>query len=312
MSISKHLSESISEVSGSFNEQINESKKGGKNSFSMSDIKTLLKGDSVFIDSENPKFVDDILFNGGGSFSERSIYCGGKYHIRKYNGSIQITELSNAMKRGKFIKQYVIHNRLGDDGDFMVALANYCNNFKKGFTLEELLKYTVRPMIDNQEELVIGTNGESAAMMEKGSVTIGFYLKDDWTKGVKFADPYKIPSLKPITKFPNKWRLADLIKVIANGQYILLTRDYKYTDDYAYDAAYGGLIKYLNPIKMVIDMIENPEFFKSIWITSPISGTEGDDNKVTVHFGMSNTSYTICVSLDELTTPKDILKLEKK
>lgn len=311
MNISKHLNESITNVSGQYNEVINEAKKGGKNSFSIKDIQYLMKLDAAFVDTDNPRMIQDVLFNDGGSYSHRRIYCGGKWYIHKYNGSMYIVDLTNAMKRGKFIKKYTIYKRLGSDSNFYVSLANYCQSIKKDLTLNDFIKLIVEPMMKDQEELIIKQNGEKGEMMGDDSVTIGFQMEDDWVKGINMPDPYKIPSIKPLTKFPNKWKIADLIKVIANGQYIYLGRDYKYTDDYAYDAAYGGKIDYLNPIKMVMEMIEHPEFYKSMWVTTPIKGTEGDDKKVTISFGMTNTSYTITVALDEVMTPNEVIKRDK-
>ncbi len=308
MDIKKHLSESITNVSGAYNEQVNEAKKGGKNSFSQKDIEYLLKGEAAFVESNNPKMVSDILFNGGGSTTNRTVYCGNSWEIHKYNGSMHITKLGNAMTRGKFIERYVIYQRLGRDSSLYVALANYCESIKKGLTLGDFIKLVIEPMIENSEELTIGENGQASEMMGDGSSTIVFDYKDDWTKGISVFSPFKVPSIKPLTKFPNKWKIADLIKVIANGQYGYMGRNYKYTDDYVYDTVYGGKIDYLNPIKIIQGMIENPEFYKSIWVSTPMKGTEGDDSKITIHFGMTNTSYTILVDMKKPMKPSDVIK----
>ena len=56
-------------------------------------------------------------------------------------------------------------------------------------------------------------------------------------KGIEVFSPFK--EVAPLKKLPEKWTKTQLIKAICSGQVYKAVMDYRYTDDYAFDAAYN-------------------------------------------------------------------------
>lgn len=280
---------------------VNESR--GKKSFSINHIKEM-SNDEFAKDSAS---FYDILWHDG-SFYGTVWYKNFK--IRKYRGSIQIFDVTNALKAGKSIPQWSIYATTGIN-EFDICFSNYLATFKsRKLSLEEFLKTIFKIVEEDGESLYLNKNGEYD--LNDYSCIVGMKFDADYTKGIRVFSPLAILNINPLKKMPKKWKVNDLIKAIANNQYSYLGRDYKYTDDYAYDSAYNyGANDFMNPISMIEEIIENPRWYNHIMVKE--QPTDIDGVVQTLRFGSSNESFTIVVNLgDSATTPEGVVKRAKK
>lgn len=149
---------------------------------------------------------------------------------RGWDTTLIIKDMTNAYKKGKNCKIYTFVN----------------NNSISDFFNEDFFKKPIIDIISQCE-----TEGFNLSNFE-------FYMREE--KGVRCFNPNTFHNLKNIN-WPNKskkLRLSTVIKLIANNK-VIVYRDYKYTDDYAYDAStnYGKGIA--DPIKLAKDLIESPD-----------------------------------------------------
>lgn len=127
-------------------------------------------------------------------------------------------------------------------------------------------------------------------------------------------NPFKLERVKPLTKLPRKWKINDLVKVLVNGQFHSLKRNYYYTDDYAYDAAVGFRKGYIeNPLSVAFEWFGETK--RSC--TSLYESSKSTCNGVALNFGFhSNDSSTLVVDLDNryslVSLDDDVLYLEEQ
>lgn len=130
--------------------------------------------------------------------------------IRCFEYGLTVTELDNAMKRGKECKVYTLY------------LEN-TNELIHNFMSQKL-------HIANPRELV--------EFLKSGdTVPDGAKIDTRFEKSVETFSPFV--SVKPLEQAPAKWRKADLVRGIMSGQVFDGTLQQRLTDDYAYDAAYN-------------------------------------------------------------------------
>ncbi|MCR9909658.1 hypothetical protein NB545_19680 [Vibrio campbellii] len=90
---------------------------------------------------------------------------------------------------------------------------------------------------------------EATVMVGESIIKIGF---DEYSSKNEF-NPFNLGAIKPLKALPKKWKVADLVKVLINGQFHSLKQNYYYTDDYALDAAVGFRRGYIeNPLEMAM------------------------------------------------------------
>ena len=143
--------------------------------------------------------------------------------VRKFGGfdwynRLVITDLTNAAKVGKTCTEWTI----GQD----CSGFNSCDNYKD---IWGLLRSVCGS--DNLAEAVeILRRGDYAETVEDEKITV--YTREK--KGVDTFSPFAV--VKPV-KVPSKWTMSHVWKSIYSGQIVSAHRDYRYTDDYAYDNA---------------------------------------------------------------------------
>lgn len=300
MSLKKFLNESIKNedkkykgfVSSDYSDSVNESKENG---FTMKQIEDMSNDDFA----TGKKSLSDILHLGNNTYGK---VWYKNYLIKKQNGRIAITDMTNAMKRGKSLKEWVIYTTFGGN-NMIVSFSNYLQSMGKLTESFESFMDTLLPtLLDIGEPLYLKEDGSSA---QSGEADCSINVRVDEVKAFDTFSPYAISNIKPLKKMPKKWRVNDIIKAIANNQYSYLGRDYKMTDDYAYDVAYKyGKTDSLNPIDMIEKLIENPRWYNHIYKGNSEKDIEGEIEAW--RFGSSNETFTIVVNLTKTaTTPKN-------
>lgn len=184
----------------------------------------------------------------------------GKWSFKQYqHRTLYITDLENALQTGKKSSVYAIHAGFGDD----VGIYN-------AFSDDTLFSDVIKMLSANK------TENESLK------------VRVETVRSIDLFSPFAISKLKRLTSIPSRITIPHVIKLIANGQFKYLGRDYRHTDDYAYDSAsnFGKIESGVNPIKLVEDMVGGR--WKA-YISS--------DN--TIHFGPhSNESWTLVPDLN--------------
>lgn len=130
---------------------------------------------------------------------------------------VEITDLANAAKVGKSCTIWTVeqkHDLRESFLDIPEMLAAVCGSSE----ISEIVK-----------KLRCGDFLETSA---DGGITV--YSRK--RKGVETFSPFA--KVNPV-KVPSKWTISHVWKAIYSGQIVAAHRDYRYTDDYAYDAAYN-------------------------------------------------------------------------
>lgn len=201
---------------------------------------------------------------------------GTDFEVHKYDNSIVIQDISDAMERGKQCKYLSIQGKAYDDRPSII-IYNYMddNNIK---SVSEFIKLVEK---NDMRRIDIPSDPDK-----------GVYINIRTQRSVDTFSPFKLFKLKRLTKIPNKIKSSDVIKALINGQYDLITRDFSYTDDYAYDAVYGGEVKGINPISLAYDM------FGEKWSVWSRSQEDMPAHKLMVMAQPhSNKSYTIIIDI---------------
>jgi hypothetical protein len=125
-----------------------------------------------------------------------------KYFIQAYSGQLWITELRFAMKAGKECKYIVINDKY----------SNGLDNVRKALF----------DLIDESTESIDEFFGDT---MDSYEFNADIQINVNHTKAKQVFSPFTALKLKRLDKTPKKWTVDHLAKVIANGQYVSLTRE---------------------------------------------------------------------------------------
>lgn len=166
--------------------------------------------------------------------------------VTHYSGfdNYTITDISNALRTGKECVKYSINY---DDRQGTCDVSNWIRHefncdMKKLFNYLDALHW---------EQTKFG--GFEGITHNK------FTFYKSTRKAIRVFSPFNFHYVKPLKSAPKKWNLTHVYKAIINGQFKDLRCKGKYTDDYAFDAAYNfmqGNIK--RPLEFIRDIIENP------------------------------------------------------
>lgn len=218
-----------------------------------------------------PKTVNDFsdLY---GNTANREVYTeDGKWKFHFYNGAMYITDVTNALKHGASCKVYVVGWH-----EYTPLPITVINAFRDMPFSEFITRIENGSLLDAADTEYVGS-------LETPRV--------DSRKSVRVFSPFALSNLKRVKSLPSKPSIQHVIKLIANGQYKTLARNYSYTDDYAFDAANDhGKADNIDPIWLVQDMVTSK-------YNRPWSHTT-EDGTVVISFGPhSNESYTLVVDL---------------
>lgn len=149
----------------------------------------------------------------------------GTFYVRDLNMSYSIStcsfklvDLSNAGKRGKTCKEWVMWSHV------------------------EFNIYDLVSKFENLEDFIM-------KLMVNGNMfnNVDFEIRE-YKKGVTVFNPMDLSVYKRLTETPKKWSIAHVVRAIVNGQYDELKCTGVYTDDYSYDAAVDYKRGNLDPI----------------------------------------------------------------
>ena len=204
------------------------------------------------------------------------------YHVYNmpYESQIQIMDLENAQRRGKSCTKYSLSISGSGEKDLISEL------YKRG--------------INNAAEL-----WKAIKEGDKRLEDITLYTYDN--RGIDVFSPFI--EVKPLKSMPDKWTRANFIQALYSGQIYNGEVSYRYTDDFALDAAYNfNTGCQLNLAKTAQDVIEN-------WYnTSSISGSALDDDKTkaVLHYSKhSNSSDTLYFDLSFNHEKGQIFRIEE-
>lgn len=133
------------------------------------------------------------------------VFCGDHYFI--------IVEITHAGRRGKICNELSFRANDKDPDSHLKILLQYLETLFEATTSEILPRELMQPEIKTQ-----GT----------------FYFHK--VQAIKICPPdWSI--IRPLEKEPKKWTIPHVVRALVNGQFEDLQRDYRYTDDYAWDNA---------------------------------------------------------------------------
>lgn len=152
------------------------------------------------------------------------------------SGTIRILDTTNVYKRGKTCTSYVI----------------YGEEYEARWEVLEAFQLSCRAIFDACAKLPFKEGDHEAQSL------MGLPVYKSESKGVSTYSPAHLDRLKPLKEVPKKWSISHVIRLLANDQFEDLATDTRYTDDYAYDAAYefgkGSYDKY----KMIETLVGSP------------------------------------------------------
>jgi hypothetical protein len=222
---------------------------------------------------KTPKTVDDFsdFYNTVGS-----VYTDdGKWEISSSYGAIYITDLKNALSTGKNVETYVIttHDR---GGSYPVSVINGLRDVK----FEDLLKAISKGKAAVQALYSDGNLAEDLQSVRKESNT----------KGQNYFSPFAVTKLKRVEKLPSRPNRTHLIKLVANGQFSMLTNDFQISRD-------GDYPDRMNPINVdPIGLLEDLVTWRDVRLHTRVS----EKGETIMSFGPhSNSSYTLVVDLSK-------------
>lgn len=176
--------------------------------------------------------------------------CYNDIYVKKSNlffhmhrDSITITNLENALKRGKTCTQYSIQLSNWDDKGKIPPSNCIGTNLKDFFMFLEGLDFS--------------KSGYDGLKFTTNNTDFKVYKHDADAK--RTFSPFNINQLKPLKEMPKKWTLSHFYRLIANNQYKNLRCTGHYTDDYAFDASNNYGIKVIdNGLNILTDILSNP------------------------------------------------------
>ena len=149
-----------------------------------------------------------------------------KLKVHFYNGSLNIMDITNALKTGKICERYSFNWQAYDS--------------IKGIRLMEAFNWDVKKLFDFAQSLRwergrYGIEEHYFSLMEESDITI--YKSEE--KSIRVFSPFALNEVKPLKEIPKKWTVRHATRAILNHQYEWFKCNGVYTDDYAFDAAYN-------------------------------------------------------------------------
>ncbi len=197
------------------------------------------------------------------NFVNRNTYHG--YYLEGTNTFIQlrgrdrnelvIGDVGNAYKRGK---ECVFYTLIGNEFNCIYqVLAKFNYNIQAIFVACEAIDFDSKPNGTLFEKLSVSKRAE---------------------KGVNTFSPFLLDRLNPLKEIPKKWTMNHVIRMLANDQFEGLRTSGKYTDDYAYDAAYDFQKGSISRDAMLLELVEEP---RGWWIDG--GDKDGDELGINCH-----------------------------
>jgi len=207
--------------------------------------------------------TDAFCFDNAKEFGTKYFEQGNVRYAR-YNDSVRILDLTEALSRGKQCKEVTF---------------NCHGNVFFIFDLFEFYDFDFSKILNAFTE-----------DQEVGEITV--YV--GFRKSVRVFSPFNLKKIKPLKAKPTKWKIGDVVKALVNGQFTDLKCTGVYSDDYAYDSEinYGvGSIKC--PLSFARKLVESPSGW---WAYAP-SDAENEIHISCYHF--DNNSFQFVLNPEE-------------
>ena len=130
-------------------------------------------------------------------------------------GNIYLTDITNALKRGKTCTRISIQSDKMDHEEIETLIFDCNYNFKKLFDILNSLDISGNDSLNYK----------------------GLTIYKNFQKSIRVYSPFNLKFVKPLKKTPEKWTVGHTLKVLINDQFKDFRCDGIYTDDYAYDAS---------------------------------------------------------------------------
>ncbi len=150
----------------------------------------------------------------------------GNIKVWQGNDTIRVTDLTNALARGKTCKEVAVSGWNKPCGALNCVNGRYA---------ELLAEHAADTEIDGLQVYVTEADGK------------------------RTFSPFATGRILPLKSIPKKWTVPNAIRALLNGQYRDLRCNGVYTDDYAYDNAVNykrGVIA--DAVAFCVDIIERP------------------------------------------------------
>jgi hypothetical protein len=197
------------------------------------------------------------------NFVNRNTYSG--YYLEGTNFFIQlrgrdrnelvIGDVKNAYKRGE---ECIFYTLIG-------------NEFNCIYQVLAMFNYDVQAIYAACDAIDFDSK-PNGTLFEKLSVS------KRARKGVNTFSPFLLDCLNPLKEIPKKWTVNHVIRMLANEQFEGLRTSGKYTDDYAYDAAYDFQKGSVSRDAMLLELVEEP---RGWWING--GDKDGDELGINCH-----------------------------
>lgn len=209
---------------------------------------------------------DKSLFSlRAGYFKNENVYYH-QYGFRGDDTQHVFVELANAQKTGKTCTRYSLSVSYGAD-----------------ITMDELLHHN---HIDTVDKLYQAIQEKNPQIMK--------YVSVSEAKGIDIFSPFV--EVKPLKEIPEKWTKKNFTQALLSGQIYKGEVDYRYTDDYAYDAATD--FRKGSEVFLPAFMLDVVEGWSSTYYVRGAAPKEGE-RKTSIHFSEhSNSSKTLYFDLD--------------
>lgn len=164
------------------------------------------------------------------------VYSGSK--------SIVLTDLTNAMQRGKTCERYSFNLQYNSQSYSLENLIYHFGSVKNLFDYARSLTYTVHKW-----------GGYDRREVQIDGAWIDVYKSVE--QSIRVFSP--LTNLEPLKALPKKWTVELALRAIANKQYVWFKCNGHYTDDYAFDAAVDfGRGEITDNLKFVKYVLQSP------------------------------------------------------
>lgn len=219
--------------------------------------------------------------------------CQFEYYKIYGHESFTITDIKNALKHNKTCQSITVSTSWKYKDRFNEAWFICMRDLIKSEEIQDVWQWINNLEFDEADKYGVRKTTVKIEDMELSITT-------ENTRSNSQFSPFNLSNVKPITKAPKKWKRADLLKLLANGQFSHLSQNHHYSDGGS--EVKLGYIK--NPIKVFEEFLGEKNF--NIWSNT------GEDGITAIHFGFhSNDGRGLIVNLDNRYLSVDLEDEEK-
>ena len=173
---------------------------------------------------------------------------------------LDVRDIGNAYKSGKSCVGFTLYGKCGDAVILLLEAV--------GWSVDTLMARCDAALGDSNH-----------CTIQEGDACIGISRADQKSIRTFSPLPEALQMLKPLKAIPAKWKAADVVRMLANGQAQELRTFRTLTDDYSYDAAHNFHTNAsIDPLSLLERIVTNP---KPWWMSG--GKEEGDQLAICCH-----------------------------